>query len=130
MRKIKISKACFYWICSLLLLLPILLKIPLLVYGVRTQATVVDQVWVHRVSLKPHSSIYSIVQFETKDRIISVYGPSNEKYEMGKQLEIIYDANQPSNYRILSVYHFYAGLEAGLAGFLLVVWAGLYRTFG
>jgi hypothetical protein len=97
---------------------------------VRTQATVIDHVWVHYRSHRPSKSFFSVVQFQTKDRIVSVYGPSNEKYEMGKQLEIIYDANQPSNYRILSVYHFYAGLEAGLAGFLLVVWAGLYRTFG
>ena len=126
----KIGRVRFWSIFTLILFMPVLWKSKLILFGVRTEAKVIDKYWVHHKSHRPSKTLFLIIQYEAGDIIKTMYGPPGEDYEIGQKVKVIYAENDPSDYRILSVYHFYAGLEAGIAGFLLVIWSVLYRTFG
>jgi hypothetical protein len=125
-----ISSRLFYQVLGLIVLLPIVAKSPLLVLGVATQGEVVDHRWIASKSKKYASfSTYAIIEFKADQQVIRMAAMQNVDYSIGDKVTILYKQQDPLNCMILSIASIYLSYSAVIPAVLLILWAGMYRTF-
>lgn len=124
---LNISKAKFCIVLVLILLLPLLSKSRLLLFGVITEGTVIGHEESSSRSLRFNGkTIYSVVEFDTAEEVITMVGPPNSDYDFGEKVNVIYLQNKPEDCAILSFTDIYLGLNAVLPAMLLMIWVCLY----
>ncbi|MBF8964255.1 hypothetical protein I0P70_13450 [Pontibacter sp. FD36] len=122
-----ISKAKFLTVLVLILLLPLLSKSRLLLFGLITEGEVIGYEEAYTRSLRfSGKTTYSIVEFKTAKDVITMLGPPNSSYEFGEKVNVIYLQNDPDDCAIMSFSDIYLGLNAVLPAMLLLLWVCLY----
>lgn len=125
--RIYIRKSMFYLILVLIALLPLSKKSGLLISGKRTTGTVVDYGMIDHY--KTHSQV-SVISYTVSGTEYFAESPLDVIYDLGKQVTIIYDKDDPTRYTLLTITALYSGQGLVLALFVLIIWMAFYLTWG
>jgi hypothetical protein len=125
----KITRTQFILITLLFLLLPFSVQWKLLLFGGRTQATVIQE----NILSLPNApvedqDVYTKIRFEANGRYFDIAGPENVKYPVGKQLTIFYNKKNPEKYVIASFSGIFLNNKTLIPLTLLLFWFAFYAT--
>ncbi len=127
---LKVSKAKFYIILVLILLLPVSKKYKLLLFGARTEGVVID--YAELIHL-PENYIdwhnCAIIRFDANNETHYMRGPEDVMYKPGRKMKVIYDHKNPSKSMIPTFTYFYSIPNALVPGILLLLWIAFYTSF-
>ena len=127
---LKVSKARFYFILILILLLPVSKKYKLLLFGERTEGVVVD--YAEMIHLPVNYIDWhncAIIRFDANKETHYMRGPEDVMYEPGRKMKVIYDRKNPSKSLIPTFTYFYSIPNALIPGILLLLWIAFYTSF-
>jgi hypothetical protein len=124
------GKYTFIFVVIIIVLIPVLTKSKLLIFGERTYGELITHKKVYSEGLTFGSgfSYYAVIQFKTKDATFEIWGAENIIYKTDDKISIAYDKNNPLNCMILEFSYVYFGTSVILSLFLLIVWIPLYFT--
>lgn len=122
----QISKRLFYFVLILILLFPLIIKSKLLLFGATTEGEVI---YLKRTMSFRSSYLYPIIQFETEESVITMYGTQNSTPEIGQKVRIIYEKGNPINCMIFSFSYIYLNSSSVIPGILLLIWLAMYSTY-
>ena len=122
----QISKRLFYFVLILILLLPLIIKSKLLLFGATTEGEVI---YLKRTMSFRSSYLYPIIQFETEESVITMSGTQNSTPEIGEKVRIIYEKGNPINCMIFSFSYIYLNFSSVIPGILLLIWLAIYSTY-
>ena len=69
------------------------------------------------------------IEFEVNDEIYSTLEIENVNHELGKEISVQYDKDDPMNCLLLTGWTLYFGNHAILPAFFFMAWSALYLTF-
>lgn len=127
---VKISRAQFWAVTVLLLLLPIASKYKLLILGERTEGVVVahEKVSPALPGLDGHDT-FAVIEFRAGSKVIKMYGPENFAYSLGDRLTVYYNREHPKECMVLNLAALYASSHAIIPWVLLLLWIAFYSAF-
>lgn len=124
----RISKLQFWIVALLILILPISSKYKLIVWGEKTTGKVIEHKKVSSGRLSGYDT-YSVIEFRVDSSTIRMYGPENTIYDLGENLTVFYNKQNPKNCMILSFTSIYTGRGAIIPLVLLLIWIAFYTAF-
>ena len=131
MKVYRISYWAFGGICLLILLLPLSRHWKLLLQGERTRGTVTQYIRRYEEG-KDHSSYpvdASEIEFQVEGITYLTYGPSNFKYERGRQVPVFYNPKNPEVNCVATFSALYLTNYLALPIVLLMLWYAFYLSF-
>jgi len=130
--RVYVRKPLFYFILVLIALLPLSKKAGLLLSGTRTTGTVIDYGIIDDNKSYKYRGHYdvSIISFIAGGKEYHISGPLNVVYDLGEEVTVIYDKDNPADYTLLTISSLYSGTGLIMALFVLMVWMAFYLTWG
>ena len=131
MKVYRVSKGAFAGICLLILTLPVSRQWKLISSGERAKGRVSQFTLIAHEDMAGVKEIryVSEILFEAEGQEHKAFGPSGYEYKKGRNIRLIYDPDDPSEYCLLTFTGFYLSNYMVLPIVLLVVWAAFYLSF-
>jgi hypothetical protein len=121
-----INRKVFFLVLILILLIPWLYQYKLLVSGEIAQGVVVNNSVYHGRRHKYH---YSVIKYRVGDREFKMYGSQNVKYDLNKEIPVLYEKGNPQNSILLNFEYIYLRISSIIPGIMLIFWCSAYAAF-
>ncbi|PXY02289.1 hypothetical protein DF185_06485 [Marinifilum breve] len=122
----KITGFRFFIITALILLIPIYSNWRLLLDGDKTEGIVIKT---SKDNMGQLYSIYSIIQYEVKDKTYQLKGLENVEYPLGKNFTILFDPDNPHDAILYNFKGIYFNRSTSVAIVMFVLWVAFYLSF-
>lgn len=131
MKVYSISKWAFFGICALILCLPISRHWRLFIKGETSTGTVKEFTMIVHENLAKEKEIWYVseIRFQVKDSSYVAYGPKDLEYEIGREIKLVYKADDPSENCLLTFSGLYFTNYFILPLVLITVWTAFYLSF-
>ena len=134
--KMKFSARLYWSVVIFIPLLPLSANWDLLLFGetakgLVTKIEVVEQESINDIGFFSGKSIsvFSIIEFETKNATYLTREIENVEYPIGKEIWVQYEEDHPETCLLLTGWTLYFGNHAIIPAFFFMMWSALYLTF-
>jgi len=125
----KRRRITYFAILIFILLIPIVLKSNLILFGGRIEGEVVKHGIIKKGGHRPYWYKVLKIEFNAKDEIIQFWIPTFIRYPLGKGIKVIYEKGNPTNCMVSKYYLLYTENYMIVLIFLLIVWISIYPFF-
>lgn len=131
MKVYSISKWAFFGICILILTLPLSRHWKIYTMGETATGRVKEFTMIVHENVAKEKEIWYVseIRFQVKDSSYAAYGPKDLEYEVGRQIKLVYKADDPSENVLLTFSGMYFNNYLILPLVLITVWAAFYLSF-